>query len=175
MNTRIPTTSPSRFLTCCTGFFGAALFAATPALADEETPIDIDKQTARFQAADVIVDDDFLSYDEFITTVPGKKPLIEVRKRFLRADTDGDFQISLPEWLDMKSGDMLDPVKRTKFDLADLDGDGELTLEEFATTFPRKTKLRVIERKFKRENTGGGETLTREEWNPGGKKTKQPA
>lgn len=146
----------------------------------QEEKEDREKDIEKFQAADTVEPDlDLLSYDEFTLTVPGKRPLIEVRKRFLRADTDADLHISLEEWLDMKNDDMRPPVKRTKFDLADLSGDGYLDILEFATTFPRKTKLATIQRKFDRENTNEigepDELLSRDEWNPGGKTVSDPA
>jgi Ca2+-binding EF-hand superfamily protein len=134
----------------------------------EQEITDKEKHTARFNEAD-LDDDGFLSYEEFRATVKGKKPLIEVRKRYLRADTSGDLQISLDEWLDMSGDDLEKPFKHTKFALADLNGDNQLTPEEFATTFPRKTPRKTVLKKFNNEDENDDGYLTRDEWNPGGK------
>jgi Ca2+-binding EF-hand superfamily protein len=138
---------------------------------NDEDGNDIQEDTARFNAADAN-DDGFLSYDEFSSTL-GKKRLIDIRKRFLKADKNADSQISLSEWLAYKNDDSpeVDSGKFRKFDLADLDGSDDLTLKEFKSTYPRKTKLKTILKKFKREDSNDDNVLTREEWNPGkGKK-----
>ncbi|NJR41642.1 MAG: hypothetical protein HC767_02210 [Akkermansiaceae bacterium] len=64
---------------------------------------EVQEDTARFNVADAN-DDGFLSFEEFSTTRP-KKRLIDIRKRFLKADTDVDSQISLSEWLAYKNDD----------------------------------------------------------------------
>jgi Ca2+-binding EF-hand superfamily protein len=134
----------------------------------EQEITDKEKYTARFNEAD-LDDDGFLSYDEFRSTVRGKKPLIEVRKRFLRVETSGDLLVSLDEWLAMSGDDLEKPFKHSKFDLADLNGDDQLTPEEFATTFPRKTPRKTVLKKFNNEDDNDDGYLTRDEWNPGGK------
>lgn len=125
------------------------------------------KQTARFNDADRDADG-FLTYAEFIPLIPGKRPLIEVRRRFLQADVDKDSLVSLNEWLDLKMGNLADtPMKKSKFALADLDGDGLLTPEEFTTTYPRKTPAATILRKFNKEDENDDGLLSRDEWAPG--------
>ncbi|NJM38998.1 MAG: hypothetical protein HC845_14680, partial [Akkermansiaceae bacterium] len=128
---------------------------------------EVQEDTARFNVADAN-DDGFLSFEEFSTTRP-KKRLIDIRKRFLKADTDVDSQISLSEWLAYKNDDSpeVGSGKFRKFDLADLDDSGDLTFDEFKNVFPPKTKLRKIIKKFKKEDSNGDSLLTREEWNPG--------
>lgn len=142
----------------------------------EDEKDDTEKQTERFNNAD-LDDDGFLTYEEFVPFVPGKKPLIEVRKRFLKADADDDLLVSLEEWLAFKDDTLPDePFKVRKFDLADLDGDGLLTIDEFATTFPRKTPPKTIQRKFNQQDEDDDGFINRDEWNPGdGKKPSDPA
>lgn len=137
----------------------------------EDEKDDTAKQTDRFNAADLDADG-FLTYDEFIPLIPGKRPLIQVRKAFLKADTDLDLLVSLDEWLAFKDDTLPDePMKVRKFDLADLDGDGVLTLDEFTTTFPRKTPAKTIARKFNKEDENDDGFISRDEWSPGdGKK-----
>lgn len=134
---------------------------------------DLAKYTAIFNEADKD-DDGFLTYDEFKPLVKGKAPLIESRKRFLKADADDDLQVSLNEWLAFKN-DAVEDVKFRKFDLADADNDDQLTLLEFTTVFPQKTKAGVISKKFEKEDKDDDGFLTRDEWNPGGKKSSDPA
>jgi Ca2+-binding EF-hand superfamily protein len=140
---------------------------------------DLEKHTAQFEAADTDVDS-FITYDEFIASTRGKKPLIQVRKKFLKIDSDDDSLISLDEWLAYKDDDIDDADWKNprKFDLADLDDDGELSIDEFATTFPRKTKLKPILKKFEKLDDDDNGSLSREEWNPGtgkkGDKGKKP-
>ncbi|MES2439234.1 MAG: hypothetical protein V4584_09205 [Verrucomicrobiota bacterium] len=137
-------------------------------LEEEQEQEKIEKETARFNAADDDVADGFLTYDEFIPLIPGKRPLIEVRSRFLKADADDDLLVSLDEWLAFKSDDFIDDSKKPrKFDLADLSGDGLLTYDEFATTFPRKTPSKTILKKFNKEDENNDDLLTRGEWSPG--------
>lgn len=142
----------------------------------EDEADETEKLTIRFNEADLDADG-FLTYDEFTPLVPGKRPLIEVRKRFLKADADDDLLVSLDEWLASKDDSLPDePVKFRKFDLADLDGDGVLALDEFATTFPRKTPAKTIQRKFNKEDEDDDGFISRSEWNPGGgKKPSGPA
>ncbi|MES2475829.1 MAG: hypothetical protein V4640_08615 [Verrucomicrobiota bacterium] len=144
---------------------------------DLEEEDEIEEHTARFEEADTDLDG-FVSYDEYIASSPGKKPLIQVRKKFLKIDTDADKLITLEEWLAAEDDSPDDSGKTPrKFVLADLDDNGELTFDEFTTTYPRKTKLKPILKKFEKLDDNGDEVLTRDEWNPGnGKKDdKKPA
>ncbi len=132
---------------------------------------EIQEQTARFNVADTN-QDGFLGFEEFSNTL-NKKRLIDIRKRFLKADRDSNSRISLSEWLAYKNDNTpeVGSGKFRKFDLADLDDSGSLTLQEFKNVFPRKTKLKVILKKFRMEDSNDDKLLTREEWNPGiGKK-----
>jgi Ca2+-binding EF-hand superfamily protein len=137
---------------------------------DDEDENDIQEDTARFNVADAN-DDGFLSFDEFSTTRK-KKSFIDIRKRFLKADTDFDSQISLSEWLAYKNDDAPEAGsgKFRKFDLADIDDNDELTFEEFKNIFPRKIKFKALLKKFKKEDFNGDMILTREEWNPSNKR-----
>ncbi len=138
----------------------------------KEEKDEIKKNKAEFDDADTD-SSGFLDYDEYIVSSPGKKPLIQVRKKFLKIDADEDSLISLDEWLAYKSDDIDDDNWKNprKFDLADLNDDGELTIDEFASTYPRKTKLKPILKKFEKLDDNDDGVLTRNEWNPGnGKK-----
>jgi Ca2+-binding EF-hand superfamily protein len=123
----------------------------------------------KFEVADLDIDG-FLSLDEFAVLVPGKKPLIEKRKRHLMADADDDNLVTLDEWLDYVESPQPDTsgIPFLKFDLADLDDNDELTLEEFTGVYPPAVKPQVIQRKFDGKNTNDDSVLTRDEWNPGG-------
>jgi hypothetical protein len=123
----------------------------------------------KFEVADLDIDG-FLSLDEFAVLVPGKKPLIEKRKRHLMADADDDNLVTLDEWQDYVESPQPDTsgIPFLKFDLADLDDNDELTLEEFTGVYPPAVKPQVIQRKFDGKNTNDDSVLTRDEWNPGG-------
>jgi Ca2+-binding EF-hand superfamily protein len=110
-----------------------------------------------------------LTYDEFATTLAGKKSAVEIRARFLRADTDGDDFVSLAEWGVYKNDNLPDDSnKRPRaFDLADLDTSGDITPDEFAGFFKPKTKLSAIQKKFDKYDRNDDSVLTRDEWNPG--------
>jgi Ca2+-binding EF-hand superfamily protein len=124
--------------------------------------------TAKFNAADANSDGS-LTLDEFATTLAGKKPLIEIRARFLKADTDDNDLVSLAEWNVYKNDKLPDDSngRPRKFDLADLDGDDSLTPDEFAGVYPSKTKPEVVMKKFDKYDRDDSGTLTRDEWNPG--------
>ena len=123
----------------------------------------------KFEVADLDIDG-FLSLEEFVVLVPGKRPLIEVRKRFLMADADDDNLVTLEEYEDYRVKPQADTsgIPFRKFDLADLDDNDELTVEEFAGAFPPAVKESVILKKFTGKDGDEDEVLTREEWNPGG-------
>ena len=123
----------------------------------------------KFEVADLDIDG-FLSLEEFVVLVPGKRPLIEVRKRHLMADADYDNQVTLDEWLDYVESPQPDTsgIPFLKFDLADLDDNDELTLDEFAGVYPPAVKPAVIQKKFDGKDANDDSALTRDEWNPGG-------
>ncbi len=126
----------------------------------------------KFEVADVDVDG-FLSLEEFVVLVPGKRPLIEVRKRQLAADADDDNLVTLDEYLDYVASPQPDTsgIPFLKFDLADLDDNDELTVEEFAGVYPPAVKPAVIDKKFGSVDDNDDGVLTRDEWNPGGPKS----
>lgn len=135
---------------------------------DDTIPENENDDTAKFNAADANSDGS-LTLDEFATTLAGKKPLIEIRARFLRADTNDDDLVSLAEWNVYKNDSLPDDSsgRPRKFDLADLNGDDSLTPDEFAGVYPSKTKPGVVMKKFDKYDRDDSGTLTRDEWNPG--------
>lgn len=147
-----------------------AVMAAAPAFArggKDDSPADA---AAKFAAADADADG-FLTLGEFATTLAGKKPLIEIRARFLKADTDDDDRVSAAEWATYKNDNLPDDSngRPRKFDLADLDGSGDLTPDEFAGAFPQGTKPAKVMKKFGKYDRNDDGLLTRDEWNPGKK------
>lgn len=135
---------------------------------DDSLPETENDDTAKFNASDADRDGS-LTFDEFATTLPGKRPRIEIRARFLKADSDDDDLVSLVEWTAYKSDSLPDDSagRPRKFDLADLDSDGSLTPDEFAGVYPSKTKFGVVQKKFDKYDRDDSGTLTRDEWNPG--------
>jgi Ca2+-binding EF-hand superfamily protein len=112
-----------------------------------------------------------LTLQEFALLLPGKKALIEFRKRHLMADADDDNLVTLDEWLAYGEDPQPDTsgIPFRKFDLADLNDDDQLTLEEFSYAYPPAVKLNVLIKKFDGKNTViDDDFLTRDEWNPGG-------
>jgi Ca2+-binding EF-hand superfamily protein len=125
--------------------------------------------TEKFQVVDGDADGS-ITLEEFALLVPGKKALIEKRKRFLMADADDDDLVTLDEYLDYLDSPQPDTsgIPFRKFDLADLDGDGSLTIDEFANAYPPAVKPQVIAKKFTGKDADEDDLLTRDEWNPGG-------
>jgi Ca2+-binding EF-hand superfamily protein len=111
-----------------------------------------------------------LTLQEFALLLPGKKALIEFRKRHLMADADDDNLVTLDEWLAYVEDPQADTsgIPFRKFDLADLNDDDQLTLDEFSYAFPPAVKLNVLMKKFSGKNYNEDDVLTRDEWNPGG-------
>jgi hypothetical protein len=135
---------------------------------DDTLPENESDDTAKFNAADA-GGDGLLTYDEFATTLAGKKSAVEIRARFLRADTGGDGSVSLAEWNVYKNDNLPDDSNNRPraFDLADTDGDGGITPDEFAGYFRPKTKPSAISKKFGKYDRSDNGVLTRDEWNPG--------
>lgn len=111
-----------------------------------------------------------LDLGEFALLVPGKKALIEKRKRHLMADADDDNLVTLDEWLAYVEDPQPDTsgIPSRKFDLADLDENDQLSLEEFANVYPPAVKPGVLLKKFTGQDDNEDDVLTRDEWNPGG-------
>jgi hypothetical protein len=125
--------------------------------------------TEKFEVVDGDADGS-IELEEFALLIPGKKALIEKRKRFLMADADDDDLVTLDEYLDYVDSPQPDTsgIPFRKFDLADLDANDELTIDEFANAYPPAVKPQVIAKKFSGKNANEDEVLTRDEWNPGG-------
>jgi hypothetical protein len=125
--------------------------------------------TEKFEVLDGDADGS-ITLEEFALLVPGKKALIEKRKRFLMADADDDNLVTLDEYLDYVESPQPDTsgIPFLKFDLADLDGDHSLTIDEFANAYPPAVKPQVIAKKFTGKDANDDDLLTRDEWNPGG-------
>jgi hypothetical protein len=159
----LPVTSLAA-VTCLAAFSGGA-FARGGDDDNDDSPTD---DAAKFNAADA-GGDGLLTYDEFATTLAGKKSAVEIRARFLRADTGGDGSVSLAEWNVYKNDSLPDDSKNRPraFDLADTDGDGGITPDEFAGYFRPKTKPSAISKKFGKYDRSDNGVLTRDEWNPG--------
>lgn len=125
--------------------------------------------TEKFEVVDGDADGS-ITLEEFALLVPGKKALIEKRKRFLMADADDDDLVTLEEYLDYVESPQPDTsgIPFLKFDLADLDANDELTIDEFANAYPPAVKPQVIAKKFSGKDANDDDVLTRDEWNPGG-------
>jgi Ca2+-binding EF-hand superfamily protein len=91
------------------------------------------KDEEDFENGDVDVSGS-LTFTEFAATFPGRRPLVKLRKIFLRADADASATISTEEWAAYRDGTWAQAETYTTFELADFDNDGELTPEEFGHT-----------------------------------------
>jgi Ca2+-binding EF-hand superfamily protein len=135
---------------------------------DDTIPENEKDDVLKFNAADAN-NDGSLTYDEFATTLAGKKSAVEIRARFLKADRDDDDLVSLAEWNVYKDDSLPDDSNNRPraFDLADVDKSGDITPDEFAGFFKPKTKASSIQKKFDKYDRNDSITLTRDEWNPG--------
>lgn len=135
---------------------------------DDTIPENENDDTAKFNAADSDSNGS-LTYDEFATTLAGKKSEVEIRARFLKADTNDDNLVSLAEWNVYKNDNLPDDSNNRPraFDLADVDASGDITPDEFAGFFKPKTKPSSIQKKFDKYDRNDDGVLTRDEWNPG--------
>jgi Ca2+-binding EF-hand superfamily protein len=135
---------------------------------DDTIPENENDDTAKFNAADNDSSGS-LSLAEFATTLAGKKSDVEIRARFLKADTNDDDLVSLAEWNVYKNDNLPDDSNNRPraFDLADVDTSGTVTPDEFAGFFKPGTKSSSIMKKFDKYDRNDSSTLTRDEWNPG--------
>ncbi len=135
---------------------------------DDTIPEKENDDTAKFNAADNDASGS-LTYAEFATTLAGKKSEVEIRARFLKADTNDDDLVSLAEWSVYKNDNLPDDSNNRPraFDLADVDKSGDITPDEFAGFFKPGTKSSSILKKFDKYDRNDSGTLTRDEWNPG--------
>lgn len=67
--------------------------------------------------------------------IRSENPLLEIRTRFITADTNGDSLVSPNEWLSMANYPIDDSAKNRKFDLVDGDKNKQLTPDEFTNAF----------------------------------------
>lgn len=135
---------------------------------DDTIPENENDDTAKFNAADNDSSGS-LTLAEFATTLAGKKSDVEIRARFLKADTNDDDLVSLAEWNVYKNDNLPDDSNNRPraFDLADVDTSGDITPDEFAGFFKPGTKSSSIMKKFDKYDRNDSGTLTRDEWNPG--------
>ena len=135
---------------------------------DDTIPENENDDTAKFNAADNDASGS-LTYAEFATTLAGKKSDVEIRARFLKADTNDDDLVSLAEWTVYKDDSLPDDSNNRPraFDLADIDKSGDITPDEFAGFFKPGTKSSSIQKKFDKYDRNDSGTLTRDECNPG--------
>lgn len=135
---------------------------------DDTIPENENDDTAKFNAADNDSSGS-LTLTEFATTLAGKKSDVEIRARFLKADTNDDDLVSLAEWNVYKNDNLPDDSNNRPraFDLADVDTSGDITPDEFAGFFKPGTKSSSIMKKFDKYDRNDSGTLTRDEWNPG--------
>jgi Ca2+-binding EF-hand superfamily protein len=135
---------------------------------DDTIPENENDDPAKFNAADNDSSGS-LTYAEFATTLAGKKSDVEIRARFLKADTNDDDLVSLAEWNVYKNDNLPDDSNNRPraFDLADVDKSGDITPDEFAGFFKPGTKSSSIQKKFDKYDRNDSSTLTRDEWNPG--------
>lgn len=135
---------------------------------DDSIPEQEKDDTIKFTRADADASG-FLTLAEFTTTQDARKSAITILARFIKADTNADELLSLDEWLAFKDDRKPDDsVSRPDdFTLTDTDADGNVTLAEFAGTFPGKSNPKSIAKKFDKLDRNDDSLLTRDEWNPG--------
>lgn len=135
----------------------------------DDTIPEVEKEdTLKFTRADADASG-FLTLAEFTTTQDARKSAITIRARFIKADKNADELLSLDEWLAFKDDRKPDDSvgRPDDFTLADTDEDGSVTLAEFTGTFPGKSNPRSIAKKFDKLDRNDDSLLTRDEWNPG--------
>lgn len=135
---------------------------------DDSIPEKEKDDTIKFTRADADASG-FLTLAEFTTTQDSRKSAISILARFIKADTNADDLLSLDEWIAFKNDRKPDDsVSRPDdFTLTDTDADGSVTLVEFTGTFPGKSNPKSIAKKFDKLDRNDDGLLTRDEWNPG--------
>ena len=124
------------------------------------------KDEEDFEEGDVDVDGS-LSFTEFASTFPGRRPLVKIRKIFLRADADANATISTEEWAAYRDGTWAKGETYTTFELADFDNDGELTPEEFGYTRAQGFATSKVMLQFDKKDRNDDGVLTSVEFKGG--------
>lgn len=108
-------------------------------------------------------DEDGMSLEEYADSLPGRRPLGQIRKMFLAIDTDADGSLSLDEWEAYRTTRLPKGPKYTLFELADLDDDGELTIDEYAALRPQGFDTAKLAKQFdKADRDGDGVVIASE-------------
>jgi Ca2+-binding EF-hand superfamily protein len=127
-------------------------------------PVPSKAETA-FEIADVNVNGS-LTFDEFTSIEKERASIVSIRRNYLRADANGDTNVTLAEYISFRAGDY-DRTRLSIFFLADVDADDEVDLTEFAYAYARGTAEAKILVKFQKKDLNDDGFLTRSEWNPG--------
>jgi Ca2+-binding EF-hand superfamily protein len=127
-------------------------------------PVPSKAETA-FEIADVNVNGS-LTFDEFISTETERTSIVKIRRNYLRADANGDTNVTLAEYIAFKAGDY-DKTFISIFTLADVDENDEVDLTEFGYAYARGTAEAKIIIRFEKKDVNDDGLLTRAEWNPG--------
>jgi len=124
------------------------------------------KDEEDFEEGDANVDGS-LTFTEFVETFPGRRPVVKIRKIFLRADADASATISVEEWAAYRNGTWAEGEVYTTFELADFDNDGELTPEEFGHTRAQGLATSKVMLQFDKKDRNDDGVLTEAEFKGG--------